>query len=312
MYDASRGSVEPTAEQIAKALGGAKKTGKGWLARCCCHEDSDPSLSLADGDDGTLLVHCFVGCASVDVLRELRRRGLLDGDDRRKQHQHRAGGTLHHNPSRQPTAEPTPADKLKFARTIWREAQSARGTLADIYCTSRDLELSPGGDLNDWLRFHPRLRHPTGIWLPGIVCLVRDPLTNAGLGIHRTFLTDQGGKTSLKPDRALLGGGGLGVIKIVADTEITTRVELVEGIESGQALLTAARRQGYMPPPIWAAVSASAFAKFPVLAGIETLVLHPDNDPAGHKAAQEVVERWADAAEVFIAANPHGKNWNDR
>ena len=249
--------------EIAEALGGAKKTSGGWLARCCIHEDLDPSLSLRDGDDGTLLVHCFAGCDPIDILRELRRRGLLD--DRPEPRDERRP------PKPAAKTARAPSDNLGHARTIWREAQSARGTLVETYCATRDLELPPGDDLDDWLRFHPRLRHPTGIWLPGIVCLVRDPLTDAGLGIHRTFLTERGEKTTATPDRALLGGGGLGVIKIVADAEITTRLELVEGIESGLALITAARRQGYMPPPIWAAVSASAFAKFPALAVIELL-----------------------------------------
>jgi hypothetical protein len=40
----------------------------------------------------------------------------------------------------------------------------------------------------------------------------------------------------------------LGVIKLVSDTEITTRHEVVEGFECGLALLTAARRKGYLPP----------------------------------------------------------------
>jgi len=44
-----------TAAGIAAALGGATRNGYGWLARCCCHEDKQPSLSLKDGDsDGCL------------------------------------------------------------------------------------------------------------------------------------------------------------------------------------------------------------------------------------------------------------------
>ena len=79
----------------------------------------------------------------------------------------------------------------------------------------------------------------------------------------------------------------LGVIKITEEAEVTIGLELVEGIESGLALLTAARRQGYMPPPIWAAVNAGAFSKFPALAAIEVLTLHHDNDPAGREAARK-------------------------
>ena len=68
-----------SAEQIARALGGAARNGRGWVARCCCHEDRRPSLSLGDGDNGELIVHCFANCDYRDILVELRRRGLLRG-----------------------------------------------------------------------------------------------------------------------------------------------------------------------------------------------------------------------------------------
>ena len=64
-----------SAEQIARALGGAARNGRGWVARCC----GRPSLSLCDGDNGELIVHCFANCDYRDILVELRRRGLLRG-----------------------------------------------------------------------------------------------------------------------------------------------------------------------------------------------------------------------------------------
>ena len=50
------------------------------LTRCVSHDDHNPSLKLSDGDQGKLLVHCFAGCEPRDMLAELRRRHLLDGD----------------------------------------------------------------------------------------------------------------------------------------------------------------------------------------------------------------------------------------
>jgi putative DNA primase/helicase len=296
--------AERAADAVERQMGGGvQHSGGDYRVRCPVHGGEDRHLSIRNGTRGAdIVVHCFSHeCDPVDILYAIDQAGGREPRDDRR-------------PPPKP-AVPTPNNNLGNARTIWHDARPVRGTLVETYLASRDLELPPGDDLHDWMRFHPRLRHPTVVWLPGIVCLVRDPFTNANVGIHRTFLTDQGGKTSLTPDRALLGGGGLGVIKIVNDAEITTRIELVEGIESGLALLTAACRQGYMPPPVWAAVSASAFAKFPVLAAIEVLTLHHDNDEAGRKAAQEVVERWADdapACEVLTAHNPQGKDWNDR
>jgi len=65
-----------TAETIAKALGG-RKAGSGWVARCPAHDDRTPSLSLADGHDGRLLVKCWAGCSACDVLAALRRCKLI-------------------------------------------------------------------------------------------------------------------------------------------------------------------------------------------------------------------------------------------
>ena len=47
------------------------RSGRGWLARCPCHEDREPSLSVGEGDAGRLLIHCFAGCTFGDVVRAL-------------------------------------------------------------------------------------------------------------------------------------------------------------------------------------------------------------------------------------------------
>lgn len=41
------------------------------MARCPAHPDRRPSLSLGQTDAGVVLLHCFAGCASDDVLRAL-------------------------------------------------------------------------------------------------------------------------------------------------------------------------------------------------------------------------------------------------
>jgi putative DNA primase/helicase len=45
--------------------------------------------------------------------------------------------------------------------------------------------------------------------------------------------------------------------------------------------------------PIWAAGSAGAIRRFPVLAGIDSLTIFADIDSAGLVAAQECEGRWA-------------------
>ena len=54
-------------EQILAKLPDAKKSGTGWSARCPAHEDRQPSLSIAEGEDGRALVKCHAGC-SLDAI----------------------------------------------------------------------------------------------------------------------------------------------------------------------------------------------------------------------------------------------------
>lgn len=65
-------------EQIAHALGGAKKTSEGYLCKCPCHEDSNASLSIKLSADGNLVCNCFAGCPWDAVKKELTSRGLLE------------------------------------------------------------------------------------------------------------------------------------------------------------------------------------------------------------------------------------------
>ena len=48
-------------------LDGAKKSGKGWIARCPAHDDKNPSLSVSNGD-GKILVKCHTGCSTADIV----------------------------------------------------------------------------------------------------------------------------------------------------------------------------------------------------------------------------------------------------
>lgn len=57
-----------SAEMLITRLHGVKNTGPNrWLARCPAHDDRSPSLSITDRD-GRVLLHCFGGCETEDVL----------------------------------------------------------------------------------------------------------------------------------------------------------------------------------------------------------------------------------------------------
>jgi hypothetical protein len=40
----------------------AKKSGKGWMAKCPAHDDGTASLSISEVADGRILIHCHAGC----------------------------------------------------------------------------------------------------------------------------------------------------------------------------------------------------------------------------------------------------------
>lgn len=60
-----------TTDELLKRLHGVKRTSKGWSARCPAHEDRRASLSVAEGADGRLLVHCHAGCDLERILEVL-------------------------------------------------------------------------------------------------------------------------------------------------------------------------------------------------------------------------------------------------
>jgi putative DNA primase/helicase len=66
-----------TVEALLARLDRVRRSGDGWMARCPAHEDTTPSLSLAVGESGRPLVHCFAGCTPDAILRAL---GLTTAD----------------------------------------------------------------------------------------------------------------------------------------------------------------------------------------------------------------------------------------
>lgn len=58
-------------EAVLSRLRGLKRTGQGkWVACCPAHGDKSPSLAIRDTGD-RLLLHCFAGCAAVDVVHAI-------------------------------------------------------------------------------------------------------------------------------------------------------------------------------------------------------------------------------------------------
>ena len=59
----------PQADILLNRLENVRQYGQGWRAKCPAHDGkSSGSLSIAVGDDGRILLHCFGGCTALDVV----------------------------------------------------------------------------------------------------------------------------------------------------------------------------------------------------------------------------------------------------
>src|SRR5690349_10346417 len=64
----ARGDAAITAADIVARFDGVRERGPGrWMARCPAHDDSSPSLSIRELDDGTILLHDFAGCDALAI-----------------------------------------------------------------------------------------------------------------------------------------------------------------------------------------------------------------------------------------------------
>ena len=63
---------------VLSRLDKVKQTGHGkWLACCPAHDDNSPSLAIRETDDGRVLLHCFGGCHTSDILAAME---MMFGD----------------------------------------------------------------------------------------------------------------------------------------------------------------------------------------------------------------------------------------
>ena len=63
--------MNPALQNILSRLQKVKKVGNGWQACCPAHADRDPSLRIDEGKDGRVLLKCFAGCDTKDIVAAL-------------------------------------------------------------------------------------------------------------------------------------------------------------------------------------------------------------------------------------------------
>jgi hypothetical protein len=201
------------------------------------------------------------------------------------------------------------ARRRQRAIELWNDGKPCRNSPIEDY-----LYYTRG--LGDWLdtiphldmvfRYHPNC--PFGEErLPCMLALVREIRTDAPVAVHRTAVTLD--KYPRRIGRMSLGPTGGGAIKISPDFEVHSGLLIGEGIET---VLAASKVLNFKP--VWSIIDKGNLAKFPILAGIETLTIAVDNDASGdgQKAAAECVKRQMEAGiEVITARTNFAKDFND-
>lgn len=281
------------ARTLTAALGG-KWYRRYGLACCPAHGDSHPSLSIAEGTDGRLLLSCKAGCSFVDVLDALRDRGLVGRDSRPQP------ASAAQIARRRAEDEAEAVKREKQALAVWREAQPITGTLAETYLRGRAITCA----LPETLRFHPDCWHPSAKRFPALIAQVEG---GPRLAVHRTYLDPKGGKADLAPNKAMLGQCAGGAVRL---TDAQGPLVVCEGIETGLSLACGLLRG---PATIWAALSTSGLRGLILPPGLPgKLTIATDGDTPGREAGAALATRAAALGwTVCTLPAPEGRDWND-
>jgi hypothetical protein len=285
------------AETIANALGGACRSGVWWRCRCLVHASTGSTLALRDGERG-LIVHCPAGCSPADILAELRRCGLLDGD---------AGVSAPLDPAeikRRRSAEARNRQRrIADALDLWDECYPAQDTLVAAYWRSRGLVES----IPPSLRMHGMMRHrESGGSRPAMVGLVRH-VKHGPVGVHITYLAIDGSmKATVEPVKRSLGPVGGGAVWLAPAGKTLLVAEGIETAASGM-------QAGEMPA--CAALSTSGLRTLLLPPIVQTVIILADNDVNGdgQRAAVTAADRWlAEGRQVLITMPLEpGTDFND-
>ena len=133
-------------------------------------------------------------------------------------------------------------DKIVLVKSIWTSSLPIAGSMAEQYLDeTRHIDVTKlPDDVHRCLRFHPNCVFGPGSYLPCLIALMRDPLSDEPVGIQRIALGHRNGKVE-KIDRRMLGSTG--VLKL---WPATSQLVIGEGLET---VLAAATRIPYAELP---------------------------------------------------------------
>jgi phage/plasmid primase-like uncharacterized protein len=260
---------------------------------CGRERRNDKTLGVTVDPAGAGVAHCF-RCNYVETHR-------LDRPD----HKQRQQPTRHRHPVQRVAVETAPQHESLSpqGRALWRTSHPiVPGTPAAHYLHMRRCMLPP---VSGHLRWLPAHRHPTGHVGPCLLALLTEAETRQPRSLHFTWIAG-GRKADVTPPRLLLKGHRKAgaVCRLWPDEFVTHGLGIAEGIETALSL-------AHAYTPVWACVDAGNLSAFPVLGGIEALVIAQDRDPAGEKAAAACAGRWAGAGRSVLVTQQAVGDLND-
>lgn len=280
-----------------------RRAGRELVGLCPFHAEKTPSLYVND-EKGAYYCH---GCAaSGDVVQFVMASegvGFLDALEMIS-----SGSSFGFHSPALPSKPSKASDNAMWAKDIWRSAQPIAGTIAEKYLARRGIDL----------RLLHRQLPLRFAWLkckglpgehPTLVAGFTD-LSGDVTSIQRIFLTRDGQKINVEfpsVDAKQCLGSSIGdAVKFGDDTD---NIILAESVEDGLSLAQALPDQ-----TVWAVAGATKIPKVILPPGCATVIIAPDNDPAGRKAIEEGRAKFhaqGKAVAEMVPSEPF-RDWNEQ
>lgn len=275
-----------TADEIAAALGSARR--EGAFVRCRCPVHGGASLALADGPQGRLFIRCWYGCRRNAVVAALIGRGLITRGMAKV-----VPETEDQKEARLAAEARGRAYRIACARDLWAQSRPATGSIAETYLWSRLLTMPAPAVI----RVVGRQRHrETGGEWPAMICRV-DHVEHGHVACHLTYLNglDPAVPPHIDPRKRCIGPIKGAAVQLAP---AASRLAVAEGVETALSVMLA------WEIPAWAALSANGIAELILPEIVTDVVIAADPDPAGLIGARRAGRRWLAEGRTVVIATP--------
>jgi hypothetical protein len=275
-----------TVEEFAHHLRAAKQNGNGWIAKCPAHDDRAPSLSVREGDDGRVLVHCHAGCSVEEIVEAMgvSVSDLFEDEAIPIGPRMVVGRNDSASATNMPPISPSEIYKMHEALT-----PRQRGILRDERC------------LSDEVIDH----HQVGVTVKHGAPRVTIPICNAAGEFEdvRCWLHPRrrgNGSPKILHWEKGYGGARLYPIDMLQHKELVLvagELDALAMISNGFKAITATAGESTWPDSLSVQIAE---------AGVEEIIVVPDNDDTGAVGARKRAQSLLDAGvRVKVAAWPH-------